>query len=100
MIESGDIMTEAHLKAALKTGAVRVEFIKADGSRRVMTATQDIEVVKAMAPSKVPVSDPAKPKRVDPPGLFTVFDIDEKDWRRFKYDTIVQTVVCKDEVSA
>lgn len=75
-------MTE--LKDALKKGVVQVTFTKADGAVRTMLCTLNPDLIK----QAIGESDTAKVKQ-DPPGLYTVVDVELNAWRRFKEVNVV-----------
>lgn len=79
MKETTDATTpefKAWLKQKLNEGTMKVTFIKQDGSHRVMNCTT--------SPTVTPeVSSPRK--NVD---TMTVFDVDAKDWRSFRWDRV------------
>ena len=64
------------LKQKLTEGTMKVTFIKQDGSNRVMNCTTSPKVTPE-------VSSPRK--NVD---TMTVFDVDAKDWRSFRWDRV------------
>ena len=70
------------LKQKLNEGTMKVTFIKQDGTHRVMNCTTNPKVIPETASTR---------KSVD---IMTVFDVDVKDWRSFRWDRVknVETV--------
>lgn len=64
------------IKQKLNEGTMKVTFIKQNGSRRVMNCTTSPKVTPE-------VSSPRR--NAD---TMTVFDVDAKDWRSFRWDRI------------
>jgi len=75
------------LRELLRNGeTVSVVFVKSDGTTRIMHCTQNFDLIP---PEKHPKSTSDKSKD---PNLFTVFDVEKKDWRSFKADRIEKIV--------
>lgn len=72
------------LRDALQHESVRVRFTKADGSKRTMNCTTDINEI----PEEFLNTASDKPLRVDP-HLFKVFDLDKQAWRSFREERII-----------
>lgn len=64
------------LKQKLNEGTMKVTFIKQDGTPRVMNCTTNPKVIPETASTR---------KSVD---IMTVFDVDVKDWRSFRWDRV------------
>ena len=77
------IPTEEKLREILSTGVLIVTFNKLDGEERVMTCTNNIENIP----------EESRPKNNSAPkaqGLVTVWDMNAKGWRSFKYDRVTK----------
>lgn len=72
------------LRDALQHESVRVRFTKADGSKRTMNCTTDINAI----PDEFLNVASDKPLRVDPK-LYKVFDLDKQAWRSFREERII-----------
>jgi hypothetical protein len=72
------------LRDALQHESVRVRFTKADGSKRIMNCTTDINAI----PDEFLNVASDKPLRVDPK-LYKVFDLDKQAWRSFREERII-----------
>jgi len=70
----------------LHNGVVSVVFTKADGSTRTMKCTLQDEYL----PEQVLLleGEEAKPKRVMPESLVTVWDVEANGWRSFHIDSV------------
>lgn len=87
---------EAHVRAMLhEPGSLKVEFIKADGSVRVMNCSlnQDLmPVEEAFKVKEVALVDPAVDKqvsvRIPKAGVINVWDLDNAGWRSIVVDKI------------
>ena len=78
------IPTEKELIQLLRETTQEVTFLKLDGDKRVMTCTKSFDIIPK---ENQPKSD-KEPKQ----GTITVWDLNAKGWRSFKYDR-VQTVL-------
>ena len=67
----------------LKMGPVRVKFIKTDGSERIMNCTLEEKVIPVYEKS----SDVTR--RSPSMEVLPVYDLDEKDWRSFRLDSVL-----------
>lgn len=73
----------------LKEGIIIVTFIKSNGEERVMKCTLQsellpvVEVVEGAAP---------KAKRKPNDAVVSAFDVEKKEWRSFKIDSIISIV--------
>lgn len=67
----------------LKMGPVNVTFLKKDGSKRVMNCTLEESVIPVQEKS----SD-AKERKVNEE-VIPVYDLDKKEWRSFRLDSIL-----------
>lgn len=85
------------LKSHLDFGPVTVTFIKVDGSERVMECTTNPSLVPAVE-EKVHVTNTANPIDLPKPKkekkksdeAITVYDLQAKGWRSFRWDSIKQ----------
>lgn len=68
------------LREALHTHVVQVNFIKADGSMRVMQAT--------LRESDLPTQTETISPRVSSPQVCKVWDLDKQAWRSFRTDQV------------
>jgi len=78
-----NIPSETELREILSTGVLIVTFNKLDGEQRVMTCTNNIENIP----------EESRPKKNSAPktqGLVTVWDVNAKGWRSFKYDRVTK----------
>jgi hypothetical protein len=73
------------LKAQLKHGEVVVEFLKKDGSVRKMTCTLQENLIPTNLFAKKAED---APKRAVPQESIAVVDLEKKEWRAFRYDSI------------
>ena len=64
---------------------VRVTFIKKNGEKRVMECTTD--------PMAVPEEHQPKGVKEDKAETQSVWDLEKKAWRSFRWDSVVQVVV-------
>lgn len=78
-----NIPTETDLTTLLSEGILVVTFNKLDGDERVMTCTKDVKVIPE---GNLPKN--SKTPKVQ--GLVTVWDINAKGWRSFKYDRVTK----------
>lgn len=78
------------IKGVLQDGPVLVEFVKADGSTRVMNCTlsEDHGAIYKMNESKeVPVEQAHKQPRVNN-DVCKIWDIEQSAWRSFRWDRL------------
>ena len=66
----------------LKTGVLIVTFNKLDGDERVMTCTKNNE--------HIPEESRPKTDKIVKEGTITVWDLNAKGWRSFKYDRVTK----------
>jgi hypothetical protein len=66
----------------LKTGVLIVTFNKLDGDERVMTCTKNND--------NIPEDMRPKTEKVIKEGTITVWDLNAKGWRSFKYDRVTK----------
>ena len=76
------IPTVEELNKQLKESTLVVTFNKLDGDERVMTCTKSYDIIP----------DENRPKTEKEPtkGNVTVWDINAKGWRSFKYDRVTK----------
>lgn len=81
-----------YLKGVLQTGAAEVTFVKKDGTTRKLLCT--------LMPSELPAQtdlEEAVQKKTPNPDVLAVWDLENKGWRSFRYDSILGfTVVSLD----
>jgi len=75
------------LRSHLKFGPVTVIFTKKDGTERVMECTTS----ESLVPQE-PIVEGAEPKREKKANedIMSVFDLEAKGWRSFRWDSIKQ----------
>jgi len=83
------IPTEEELNTMLKETVLVVTFNKLDGAERVMTCTKSFDII--------PEEHKPKTDKKPPAGNVTVWDINAKGWRSFKYDRVTKVEVDKTE---
>lgn len=71
------------VKEQLQAGPIRVEFLKSNGEIRDMMATLETGVVPLYERK---TDKPRKPANVE---ICSVYDLDKKEWRSFRYDRLV-----------
>jgi len=76
-----DPQDSTNVKDALKTGEVFINFIKKDGSNRVMRCTTK--------PALVPEEFTPKGTKAASDEVQSVFDLDENHWKSFRWDSLV-----------
>ena len=76
------IPTEDKLIEILRTGVLIVTFNKLDGEERIMTCTKNIE--------NIPEESRPKSEKEPKKGTVTVWDMNAKGWRSFKYDRVTK----------
>ena len=81
--EMKNIPTEKDLTNLLSEGILVVTFNKLDGDERVMTCTKNVKVIPEG-------SLPKNSKTPKVQGLVTVWDVNAKGWRSFKYDRVTK----------
>lgn len=72
------------LRTALKNGEVTVTFRKVSGEKRVMHCTQNFELI----PEEKHPGSSGRIGQHDP-NLFKVYDLEKKDWRSFREDSVI-----------
>jgi hypothetical protein len=78
------------MKGILQSGPALVEFVKADGSTRVMNCTLSEEhgaIYKMNESREVPVEQAHKPPKVNN-DVCKIWDIDQNAWRSFRWDRL------------
>ena len=76
------IPTLDELNNQLRESVLVVTFNKLDGDERIMTCTKKFELI--------PESSRPKTDREPPKGNVTVWDLNAKGWRSFKYDRVTK----------
>jgi hypothetical protein len=85
--ELKNIPSEENLQSLLRESTVEVDFTKLDGDKRIMKCTKSLRLIpEALQPKSN--KDPQK-------GTVTVWDIDAKGWRSFKYERVNSVTVVK-----
>jgi hypothetical protein len=73
-----------YLKGVLQTGIANVTFLKKDGSERKLLCT--------LLPSELPAQtdlEEAVQKKTPNPEVLAVWDLENKGWRSFRYDSVL-----------
>jgi len=73
-----------YLKGVLQTGIANVTFLKKDGSERKLLCT--------LMPSELPAQtdlEEAVQKKTPNPEVLAVWDLENKGWRSFRYDSVL-----------
>lgn len=78
--ELKDIPTEENLTTLLREKVMVVTFTKLNGDERIMTCTKSFDIIPEDQRPKT-TSEPKK-------GNITVWDLNAKGWRSFKYDRV------------
>jgi hypothetical protein len=95
MSETTITQTKDEMLTLLKEGICEVNFLKANGDKRVMYCT--------LAEQYLPEIDPDKERKrtaVDGPGLITCFDMENEGWRRFTLDNLTEEVKRRPDLGA
>ena len=82
--EMKGIPTEDNLHNILREQIAIVTFNKLDGEQRVMTCTKSFD--------HIPKENQPKTDKTPPKGNITVWDINAKGWRSFKYDRVTKVI--------
>lgn len=73
-----------YLKGVLQTGIANVTFLKKDGTERKLLCT--------LLPSELPAQtdlEEAVQKKTPNPEVLVVWDLENKGWRSFRYDSVL-----------
>lgn len=73
-----------YLKGVLQTGIANVTFLKKDGTERKLLCT--------LLPSELPAQtdlEEAVQKKTPNPEVLAVWDLENKGWRSFRYDSVL-----------
>lgn len=73
-----------YLKGVLQTGIANVTFVKKDGTERKLLCT--------LLPSELPAQtdlEEAVQKKTPNPEVLVVWDLENKGWRSFRYDSVL-----------
>ena len=73
-----------YLKNALHNGVVEVLFVKKDGTERRLVCTLDPDFLPAQTDLEEAVQ-----KKTPNPDVLAVWDIENRGWRSFRYDSII-----------
>jgi hypothetical protein len=85
-----DAEHQAWLIAALRSGPVTVNFVKADGSDRSMACTLDESMIPNDFAPKAKLEGTVERKKS--PDVLAVFDLENEGWRSFRWDAIKSVV--------
>lgn len=84
--ETADVKEQEHfrkwLRGVLKTEKVELTFKKKDGTIRVMNCT--------LLESELPETEKNKEAQKENEASMPVFDLDKKEWRAFRFDSVKQ----------
>lgn len=80
------------VRKMLSDNLVIVEFTKANGDRRVMRATRNMQIINEVNGRPSEYVDTAAPKNTnkDNPDLVRLYDVDAKDWRSVKMSSLLK----------
>lgn len=76
------------VRSLLQSTVVTVEFVKSDGSLRVMNCTLDVDKVPHRVPTTVSIDGLPRKRQEPDENVQTVFDVDLQQWRSFRYDRL------------
>lgn len=88
-----DIPLQQDLKNLLAQNVIKVDFLKLNGDRRVMTCTLR-EDIKPRATKDDAISQTAVRNVSD--AVISVWDVNAKGWRSFRYDRISEVTVVEE----
>lgn len=95
--EDGLLKLREHLQAVLKENRCEILFIKKDGSERVMKCSlKTSDLPPAPPESERSVFEGEKKNRKVSMETLPVFDLEKKDWRAFRLDSIVSIDLLKE----
>ena len=80
------IPEEKELVEALQKAIFEITFNKLDGEERIMTCTKITDMI--------PEESRPKTDKKAKEGTVTVWDINTKGWRSFRYDRVTKAVPC------
>ena len=78
-----------YLKGILQTGIANVTFVKKDGTQRVLRCT----LSPTELPEQTDLEKAFKQQKTPNPDVLAVWDIENKGWRSFRYDSILGYMV-------
>ncbi len=73
-----------YLKGVLQTGVANVTFMKKDGTQRTMLCT----LMPGSLPAQTDLEE-AVQKKTPNPDVLAVWDLENKGWRSFRYDSVL-----------
>jgi hypothetical protein len=73
-----------YLKGVLQTGIANVTFMKKDGTQRTMLCT----LMPGSLPAQTDLEE-AVQKKTPNPDVLAVWDLENKGWRSFRYDSVL-----------
>lgn len=87
--ETQQLEYKAYVKTLLTSGATLVTFTKVDGTIRELNCTLRPDLLPVVEfVELVEGAEPKKERKVNP-NIQTAFDLDKKEWRSFKYDSVI-----------
>ena len=81
--------TKQKLLAQLRDGVVTVSFTKVNGERRDMQCTLN----ETLLPPKPMLTEQSQAVRKDNPAVQSVWDINAKGWRSFRWENVIEEEV-------
>lgn len=82
-------MSITELREQLKENIMVVDFIKVNGDKRVMTCT----LREDLLPTKPLTEDTNGTQRKESTDTVSVWDVNAKGWRSFRYANVVETSI-------
>ena len=76
-------MEKSNVIGLLKTETVDIEFLKKDGTLRVMTCT----LREDKLPAQIDLEEHTQ-KKAPNPDILAVFDVTNQGWRSFRWDSL------------
>lgn len=78
-------MNKNEIEGLLKTNTCEIVFTKTNGEKRVMKCT--------LLESALPPFNETSRKKTSNPDIIPVYDLENKDWRSFRTDSLVEIKV-------
>lgn len=72
-------------KELLENNIVLVKFIKVNGDERLMKCT--------LREDKLPIKSKSTSSRVPNDDVISVYDLEKEDWRSFRVDSVISTII-------
>jgi len=74
-----------YLKGVLQTGIANVSFMKKDGTQRNLLCT----LLPSELPAQTDLEKAFKQQKTPNPDVLAVWDLENKGWRSFRYDSVL-----------